>query len=131
MRIKDILVSALTLGVFISGIGAAAAQAKFPSQTIKLIVPFAAGGGVDAYARIIAQAIKEKRNVDMIVENRPGANGTIGGIGVMRAEPNGYTLLFSASTHVMAKQVMQNPPYDPITTSRQSRVSARRPCSWS
>jgi tripartite-type tricarboxylate transporter receptor subunit TctC len=114
MRTKGILVSALTLGMIISGIGAAAAQAKFPSQTIKLIVPFAAGGGVDAYARIIAQAIKEKRNIDMIVENRPGANGTVGGVGVMRAEPNGYTLLFSASTHVMAKQVMQSPPYDPI-----------------
>jgi tripartite-type tricarboxylate transporter receptor subunit TctC len=114
MRTKGILVGALTLGMIIAGVGAAAAQAKFPSQTIRLIVPFAAGGGVDAYARIIAQAIKEKRNVDMIIENRPGANGTVGGIGVMRAEPNGYTLLFSASTHVMAKQVMQNPPYDPI-----------------
>jgi tripartite-type tricarboxylate transporter receptor subunit TctC len=114
MQIRGILVGALTLGMMISGISAAAAQAKFPTQTIKLIVPFAAGGGVDAYARIIAQAIKEKRNIDMIVENRPGANGTIGGIGVMRAEPNGYTLLFSASTHVMAKQVMQSPPYDPI-----------------
>ncbi|MDB5508736.1 MAG: hypothetical protein JWL93_1205 [Hyphomicrobiales bacterium] len=109
-----VVVGLLSIGVLLAGLGGAAAQAKYPTQTIKLIVPFAAGGGVDAYARILAQTLKEKRNIDMIVENRPGANGTIGGLGVMRADPNGYTLLFSASTHVMAKQVMQNPPYDPV-----------------
>lgn len=114
MAKRSVLVGLLGLGLALAGADRAAAQAKLPAQTIKLIVPFAAGGGVDAYARIIAQAVKEKRNIDMIVENRPGANGTVGGVAVMRAEPNGATLLFSASTHVMARQVMQNPPYDPV-----------------
>lgn len=87
----------------------------FPTQTIKVIVPFAPGGGVDAYARILAQQIKESRKADVIVENRPGSNGAVGGLAVARAEPNGYTVLFSASTHVMARQVMKAPPYDPVT----------------
>ncbi len=94
---------------------ATAQQGNYPSQTIKLIVPFAAGGGVDAYARVLAQHLKDKRNVDIIVENRPGSNGAVGGLAVMRSDPNGYTILFSASTHVMARQVMQNAPYDPVS----------------
>lgn len=93
---------------------ARAQSGAFPSQTIKIIVPFAPGGGVDAYARILAQQIKESRKVDTIVENRPGSNGAVGGLAVARAEPNGYTVLFSASTHVMARQVMKSPPYDPV-----------------
>jgi len=86
-----------------------------PTQPIKLIVPFAAGGGVDAYARLLAQHLKEKRSLEIVVENRPGTNGAVGGLAVMNSEPNGTTLLFSASTHVMAKQVMKNAPYDPQT----------------
>ncbi len=85
-----------------------------PSQ-IRLIVPFAPGGGVDAYARLIAQNLKDKHGVDIIVENRAGSNGVVGGLAVAGAEPNGASLLFSASTHVMARQVMKSAPYDPLT----------------
>lgn len=85
-----------------------------PSQ-IRLIVPFAAGGGVDAYARLLAQNLKEKHGLDIFVENRAGSNGVVGGLAVAGAEPNGANLLFSASTHVMARQVMKNAPYDPLT----------------
>lgn len=91
-----------------------ARPADYPSQTIKVVVPFAPGGGVDAYARVLVQHIKDKRNIDIVVENRAGSNGAVGGLAVTRAEPNGYTILFSASTHVMARQVMQNAPYDPV-----------------
>jgi len=85
-----------------------------PTQ-VRLIVPFAAGGGVDAYARLLAQNLKEKHGIDIIVENRAGSNGVVGGLAVAGAEPNGGNLLFSASTHVMARQVMKNAPYDPLT----------------
>src|SRR5690606_35572767 len=54
-------------------------------------------------------------NVSVVVENRGGANGTIGGQAVQTATPDGQTLLFSASTHVLAKQVVKAPPYDPVT----------------
>lgn len=112
---KSVGLSACALVAVAIMVSPARAQSgAFPSQTIKIIVPFAPGGGVDAYARILAQQIKEIRKVDTIVENRPGSNGAVGGLAVARAEPNGYTVLFSASTHVMARQVMKSPPYDPV-----------------
>jgi tripartite-type tricarboxylate transporter receptor subunit TctC len=91
------------------------AQTKFPEGTIKMIVPFAAGGGVDNAARLIAKQMQSVLNVPFIVENRPGANGTIGGKAVQSAQADGNTLLFSASTHVIAKYVMINAPYDPLS----------------
>jgi hypothetical protein len=91
------------------------AQAKFPENSIKLIVPFAPGGGVDSAARLIAKQMQTTLNTSIIVENRPGANGSIGGKAVQVSPADGYTLLFSASTHVLAKQVMANAPYDPWT----------------
>ena len=93
----------------------ALAQGKYPDSQIKLIVPFAPGGGVDSAARLIAKQMQTILNAPIIVENRPGANGSIGGKAVQLSSPDGYTLLFSASTHVLAKQVMANAPYDPWT----------------
>ncbi|MGZ5841474.1 MAG: Bug family tripartite tricarboxylate transporter substrate binding protein [Xanthobacteraceae bacterium] len=92
----------------------ASAQAKFPERTIRLVVPFVAGGGVDTYARLIAQRLQDKLGGAVIVENRAGANSTLGGNYVMQAAPDGYTLLFSASTHISARLVMAKAPYDPI-----------------
>ncbi|MDO8778649.1 MAG: tripartite tricarboxylate transporter substrate binding protein [Burkholderiaceae bacterium] len=92
-----------------------AAQPRFPDSTIKLVVPFAAGGGVDSAARLIARQMQSNLNVTVMVENKPGANGSIGGKSVQAAPADGYTLLFSASTHTLARQVMANPPYDPLT----------------
>jgi tripartite-type tricarboxylate transporter receptor subunit TctC len=91
------------------------AQAKnFPNHPIRMVVPFAAGGGVDVFARLLAQSLKEQKDYTVIVDNRGGANGTIGGIAVKQSEPDGYSILFSAGTHVMAQRVMKAPPYDPI-----------------
>jgi tripartite-type tricarboxylate transporter receptor subunit TctC len=93
----------------------ASAQGKFPDNTIKMIVPFAPGGGVDSAARLIARQMQANLNVNIIIDNKAGANGSIGGKFVQSAPADGYTLLFSASTHVLAKQVMANAPYDPAT----------------
>lgn len=105
-------VAALTLLLIGS---AATAQTKFPEGPIKMVVPFAAGGGVDSAARLIAKQLGTNLNVPVLVENRPGANGSVGGKFVQTSNPDGLTLLFSASTHALAKQVMANPPYDPQT----------------
>ncbi len=93
----------------------ASAQTKFPDGTIKLIVPFAAGGGVDNAARLIAKQMQSNLNVSIVVENKPGASGTIGGKFVQTSTPDGQTLLFSASTHALTRLVIANPPYDPLT----------------
>jgi tripartite-type tricarboxylate transporter receptor subunit TctC len=63
----------------------------------------------------LSEKLKEKRNVTIVIENRAGANGAVGGQLVLQSPPDGYTVLFSAATHVLAKQVMRNPPYDPVT----------------
>lgn len=93
----------------------ASAQTKFPDGTIKLIVPFAAGGGVDNAARLVAKQMQSNLNVSIVVENKPGASGTIGAKFVQTSPPDGQTLLFSASTHALTRLVIANPPYDPLT----------------
>jgi len=85
------------------------------SRPIRLVVPFAPGGGVDVLARLYAEALKDAHGLTVVVENRGGANGSLGGQMVHQAAPDGYTLLFSASTHTMARLVMRNAPYDPLT----------------
>ena len=68
----------------------------FPNKTVKIIVPYAAGGGTDIVARIVAQKLQEKWGQPTIVENRAGAGGNIGSEAVYTAAPDGYTLLFTA-----------------------------------
>lgn len=106
----------LTSALVLLGASAAVAQdAKFPSHMIRIIVPFAPGGGVDTLARLIAERIQTKSGASVIVENRAGANATLGGTFVQRAPADGYTVLFSSNTHTMAKLVLADSPYDPLT----------------
>jgi tripartite-type tricarboxylate transporter receptor subunit TctC len=93
--------------------GAARPQAGFPNRPIRIVVPVSPGGGVDTFARLIAAKVKTQRDVHFFVENRTGGNSTIGGLDVQRAAPDGYTVLFHASTHNLARLVMRNVPYDP------------------
>ena len=90
------------------------AQAGFPSRPIRIIVPVSPGGGVDIFARLIAAKIGSTRHAEFVVENRTGGNSTVGGLDVHRAAPDGYTVLFHASTHNVARLVMREVPYDPI-----------------
>ena len=108
-----IWMAALALGLSLTA--TVQAQGQFPSGTLKLIVPFAAGGGVDQAARLLGRQLQTDLGVSVIVENKAGASGTIGGKAVQTASPDGMTLLFSAATHVLARQVLANPPYDPQT----------------
>ncbi len=89
--------------------------ASFPERDrqLKIVVPFAAGGGVDAAARLLGIQLHKQLGVTVIVENKAGGSGTIGGKAVQTAPADGYTLLFSAATHVLARQVLGTPPYDP------------------
>ena len=90
-------------------------QTNFPERPIRIIVPVAPGGGVDTFARLIAAKISSARKADFVVENRTGGNGTVGGLDVQRSAPDGYTVLFHASTHNVARLVMRDVPYDPLT----------------
>jgi tripartite-type tricarboxylate transporter receptor subunit TctC len=89
------------------------AQASYPSRQLQLIVPFPAGGPTDIVARLYAQQLSKLAGQPVIVENVSGAAGIIGTQNAARAEPNGYTILFStASTGVINQVIMKNLPYD-------------------
>jgi tripartite-type tricarboxylate transporter receptor subunit TctC len=111
MKLQSVLAAGLAL--LIAPVWAQAPKFPESGKTIRMIVPFAAGGGVDNAARLLGEQLRKQLGVTVIVDNRAGANGTVGGKAVQIAPADGYTLLFSASTHVLAKQVMSNAPYDP------------------
>lgn len=118
MRRQRFLTLLGTAAALIACAPAAWAQAgRFPEagKTLRLVVPFAPGGGVDNAARLLGEQLRKQAGLTVVVENRAGANGTLGGKAVQTSPADGYTLLFSASTHVMARQVMGNAPYDPQT----------------
>jgi len=94
--------------------GDALAQA-YPSRTVTLLVPYAPGGGHDAMARIVAEKLGPRLGQTVVVENKPGAAGMIGTEQVVRAAPDGYTLLFSSPAEiVVAPSVYKSMRYDPV-----------------
>jgi tripartite-type tricarboxylate transporter receptor subunit TctC len=102
------------LAALVHGGQALAKSDDFPSKPVRIVVPFAAGGGVDTLARLLADRLKEKFNSPVLVENRPGASGVVGGVHVQQSSADGYTLLFSTGTHAMANLVLKNTPYHPL-----------------
>jgi tripartite-type tricarboxylate transporter receptor subunit TctC len=102
-----VLIASLTAGpVF--------ATADYPNRPVTLIVPYPAAGGVDAMARVVAQKLSEAFKQQVIVDNRPGAGGTLGARVVAKASPDGYTLLLGHSGIVSINpSLYKNPGYDP------------------
>src|SRR5712691_3896188 len=79
-----------------------AAAADYPSHAIKMVVPFAPGGGTDVLGRVIAQRLAEQWGQPVVIENQPGASGGIGTRAVAKADPDGYTLLMASTGALMA-----------------------------
>lgn len=100
-----IAASALAFSTLASGQG-------YPSKAVRIVVPYPAGGTVDAVARVIAARLSDNLGQRFIVDNRPGANGTIGSNVVAKSSPDGYTLLLQAPTFVAAPLLLKNVPYD-------------------
>ncbi len=93
----------------------AAAQAAYPSRTIKMIVPYPAGGTTDLLGRLVADQFKSGLGAVVVVENKPGAGTTLGAEQVARSEPDGYTLLMATSTTLaINKTLYKKLPYDPV-----------------
>ena len=102
-----LLAGLLALGISLSALGQA-----YPSRVVRIVVPFPPGGTVDAVARVLGQNLSEKLGQQFIVENKAGANGTLGADSVAKAKPDGYTLLVHASTFVTNPLFLKNVPYD-------------------
>jgi tripartite-type tricarboxylate transporter receptor subunit TctC len=91
------------------------AQGTYPSRTIKMIVPFPAGGTTDMLGRLVADRLKTGLGATVIVENKPGAGTTLAADMVARSEPDGYTLLMATSTTLaINKALYKKLPYDPV-----------------
>jgi tripartite-type tricarboxylate transporter receptor subunit TctC len=88
------------------------AAAPYPTRTVKLIVPFGAGGPADVYARILAQHLGEETKQAFVVEDRPGAGALIGTDAVAKSVPDGYTLLVMSNTHTTNESLLSNKPYE-------------------
>jgi tripartite-type tricarboxylate transporter receptor subunit TctC len=112
MMAKWIARSALAGFAVAIAVCAAAGQEVYPSRPIKLIVPLAAGGGIDFTARTMAQKLSDVLGQQVVVENQGGAGGTIGINAVVRAAPDGYTLLYHSVTGVVSSAVGKDLPYD-------------------
>jgi tripartite-type tricarboxylate transporter receptor subunit TctC len=92
-----------------------AAAAAYPDKPIKLVVTFAAGGASDIVARTIAEPLGQKLGQPVIVDNRPGAGGSVGGLATVQAAPDGYTLMMANSTPLsIGPFVLDKQPYDPV-----------------
>jgi tripartite-type tricarboxylate transporter receptor subunit TctC len=99
----------------ITGGSACAAQSaapQYPTKPVRLLVPFAPGGGTDITARSIAQHLSERLGQQFVADNRPGANGTIAVDILSKAVPDGYTLSMISSSHSVNASLIRNLPYD-------------------
>ena len=118
---------ALLLGAALSPISASSqsfGQANWPNQIIRIVVPFAPGSFTDVSARLVAQELSEQLGQSVIVENRGGAGGTAGTVAVVRAAPDGYTLLLTDNSLSISPGLYPNLPYDPIKDLAQiSRIA--------
>ncbi|HEY5129212.1 MAG TPA: tripartite tricarboxylate transporter substrate-binding protein [Bradyrhizobium sp.] len=91
------------------------AAQTYPFRTVNIVVPYPAGGSVDGVARILAQKLSDSFDSSFIVENRAGgAGGTVGANAVAKAQPDGYTLMLTASVHVTTPFLFKNIPYDVV-----------------
>jgi tripartite-type tricarboxylate transporter receptor subunit TctC len=103
----------LMIGVLASDASPALAQ-RYPNKPIRIIVPFAAGGSVDALARVVGQQLSETFGQPIVVENRPGAGGNIGSDVVAKAAPDGYTILQNTVGLAIAPAIFRTLPFDTL-----------------
>ena len=104
----------LTLG-FVAAAAALAAPAaaqEYPTQTVKIIVPFGAGGPADVYARVVGAHLSEALKRPVVIENRPGAGAVIGTNEAAQAPPDGHTLLMMSNTHTTNESLMKQKGYE-------------------
>ena len=106
--------AALLMAMAVFGFVQAAMAQTYPAKPVRIIVPFAPGGSSDAVARPIAERLGNVLGQSFIVENRPGASGTIGAAFVAKADADGYTLLLMPGTHVLAQRLIKSVPFHPV-----------------
>ena len=107
---KRLLIAAAT----VFAVASATAQAAYPAKVIKIVVPFTAGSATDIMARIVGEKLSASLGQGVVVENRPGAGGTLGASQVAKSEPDGYTLLVVSTGHVVNPALYANLNYETL-----------------
>ena len=117
MKRRSFLSTSLAATAFVAPAFTAPAHAQaYPNKPVRMIVPFPAGGATDVLARALSIKLAEKLGASVVVENRPGAGGTIGSAAVAQAAPDGYTILLAtSSTHSIGPVINAKIPYDAQT----------------
>jgi tripartite-type tricarboxylate transporter receptor subunit TctC len=114
-RLKaGVLAAVLAAGIAL-GAGAPPAQAQpYPVKPIRMVIPFAPGGGTDVLARALAAQLSDTLGTSIVIENRGGAGGTLGAEAAARATPDGYTLLFTSASYSFNPSLYPKLAYDPL-----------------
>ena len=112
--VRRVILAAMALLAAATGAAPVQAQQAYPSKPIRIISPFAPGGGNDILCRTVAQKLIENLKQQVIVDNRPGANGIIGTEATARAAPDGYTIALIPSGHAVNASLHRKLPYDTI-----------------
>jgi tripartite-type tricarboxylate transporter receptor subunit TctC len=116
-RIPGVAVAACVLALALlatTGAVAADSPSRWPTRPIRAIVPFTAGSGTDLLARFIGSKLTERAGQQVVIDNRPGANGIIAAEATARAAPDGYTVMFMSVSHTMNAAVYTRLPFDPV-----------------
>jgi len=119
-----VLVSA---GVMALATMSARAESEYPSRPVTIVVPYAAGGGVDPVARLVARKLEDRLGQPVIVLNRPGAAGMVGSAQVARAKPDGYTLLWAGTALPVYPSIFKTMQFDPMRDFMPISLIARAP----
>lgn len=120
---RVVLSCAVPLAVLLAS---ASAQAQnWPTQPVRLVVPFAAGGAFDTFARLVGQGLSERLGQAVVIDNRPGAGGTIAADHVAKSAPDGHTVLVGdVGTNAIAPWLYAQLPYDPVADFQPIHLSA-------
>ncbi|MCV6805108.1 Bug family tripartite tricarboxylate transporter substrate binding protein, partial [Achromobacter ruhlandii] len=128
---KSRLLHAVVCAALVGASSVALAQGAYPSQPVRLIVPFAPGGSTDVLARVVADGLRKELGQRVVVENRAGAGGLIGTEAVARAEPDGYTLgMATVSTMAVNPLLYGTARVDPATQLKPVGSVANVPVVW-
>ncbi|HWI80209.1 MAG TPA: tripartite tricarboxylate transporter substrate binding protein [Ramlibacter sp.] len=106
--LRPLIAAAACIGFF----AAPVAAQTYPNKPVKIIVPFAAGGPADNYARFIGQRLQEALGQSFVVEDKPGGGSVIGTDAVAKSAPDGYTLLLMSNTHTVNETLLPNKPFE-------------------